>query len=94
MAWLPALIFGACGLAQFWFLQRLASALEARHPEIYRRIYGLFALNRLAWFAIARKDRALNDPDLTSRTKQFQAVIVIAMLAWLAMMVLLMSGAG
>ncbi len=92
MLWLPFSIFAACCLAQFWFIQRVASVLEARHTHVYRRLYGLFALNRLFWFAIFRRDRGMNDPDLTQRTKQLQLLCGISLASWLTLIVLMMTG--
>jgi hypothetical protein len=79
-------------VAQFWFVQRVSSALEARHPQTYQRIYGVFAFNRLFWFAILRGDRGLNDPELTTRTKHLQLLFGIAVASWLTLTFLLMTG--
>ena len=92
MTWLPFSVFAVCCVAQFWLVERVASALKARHPQIHDQMYGLFAFNRLFWFAIVRGDRRLNDPDLTARTRQLQFLVGLALASWLAFAIQLMTG--
>jgi hypothetical protein len=86
------LTFAACCIAQFWFVQRVASALEARHPEKYRAMRTLFFTNRIYWFAITRSDRRLGDPELTKRVKPLRGLAIVALLSWLCIACLLMTG--
>jgi hypothetical protein len=94
MIWLPASIFVICCIAQLWFYQRVASALEARHPDTYRAIYGPFAWSRLGRFALLRRDRGLDDPELTARTRQLQLLVIAAMASWVGLAVMILTGLG
>jgi hypothetical protein len=53
---------------------------------------GLSYWNRLIWFALFRRDRGLNDADLTFHTKRLQLLSSIAFSAWLLYAVLVMTG--
>lgn len=92
MAWLPFSIFACCCVAQFWFIPKVASALAARHPGIYGRMRGLSYWNNLIWFALFRRDKGLDDADLTRHTKRLQLLSSIAFAAWLSFAVLAMTG--
>jgi hypothetical protein len=75
-------IFGACCLAQFWFFWKVERILATRHNKEWSKIYGLFAMNKLVWFAVLRDDRYLHDDELTRRTKQLRLLLLILVLSW------------
>jgi len=94
MTWLPLLpftLFAGCCVAQFWFGPKVVSALVARHPETYRRMRGLSLPNKLFWFALFRRDRGLDDADLTIHTKRLQVLSSAALAAWLMFIVLIIT---
>jgi hypothetical protein len=53
---------------------------------------GLSYWNKLIWFALFRRDRGLDDADLTRHTKRLQLLSSIAFAAWLSFAVLAMTG--
>lgn len=91
MMWLLFSIFAGCCVAQFWIAPRVASSLKARHPEIHRRMRGAVPFNRLLWFVLFRRDRGLNDPELTSRTKQMLGPTYVALATWLAFTIMVLA---
>ncbi len=85
-------VFAICCIAQFWLVQRVASALESRHAARYRQMRDAIFTTRLHWFALTRADRDLGDSDLSKRTKQLQILIIAAYGSWLVGAVLLVTG--
>jgi hypothetical protein len=89
-------VFFCCGALQFFFLRRVRQALVERHPALWRDI------SRKAWFidsavykfAWRRRDKDLNDPELTVRTKQLLLFYYSAIGIWLIYMMLLVTGLG
>jgi hypothetical protein len=43
------------------------------------------------WFALFRRDRGMNDADLTVHTKRLQVLSIVALAAWLTFFVLIMT---
>lgn len=52
---------------------------------------GLSLPNKLMWFALFRRDRGMNDADLTVHTKRLQVLSSVALSAWLTFVVLIMT---
>lgn len=85
-------MFGACCLAQFWFFWKVERLLTARHEKEWSKIYGLFALNKLFWFAVLRDDRYLHDDELTRRTKQLRLLLLLMVLSWVSLATITLTG--
>lgn len=81
-------IFAGCCVAQLWLGGLVASALQARHPKVWKTLWWP---NKLFWFAITRRDRALNDPRLSAQTCRLQVSLLIAFASWLAGLVSLLA---
>ena len=91
MIWIPVSVFGICCVAQFWFIDRVASALSRRHPSIYQKMYGIFFFQKLFWFTMGRGDEHLSDPELTARIKRLQILYFIALGSWLLIVILIIA---
>jgi len=90
----PFSVFFACCAAQLYLARKLRQALAARHPGVWRELSSKawFIDNAVLRFAFRRRDRALNDPDLTKTAKQLQLLYVVAIVAWLSLAALMFSG--
>jgi hypothetical protein len=51
----------------------------------------LFVDTAVQSFAWRRGDQGLNDPDLTARTRQLQALHIVALFAWVVLFGLLLT---
>lgn len=93
---IPFAVFFACCLAQFFFLRRVRQALAARHPDVWRAMSekSWFIDNAVYKFAWRRRDRGLNDPDLTARVKQLRLLYFVAICVWAIYALALFSGVG
>ncbi|MBO9557764.1 MAG: hypothetical protein J7515_04145 [Caulobacter sp.] len=92
---IPFGVFFACCCAQF-FLWRVRRAMVERHPDVWREISGKAwfidkAVSRFAW---KRRDKGLNDPDLTRKVKELKIFGVVTFSAWLVYAVMLVTGLG
>jgi hypothetical protein len=94
MIWLPVSIFAICCVSQFLFVVRVSSALSARHPTIYRKMSGLFFMQKLFWFIILRGDELPSDPELTARVRHLKLLYFIALGSWLLIVILMIARDG
>ena len=92
----PFAVFFCCCAAQFFFLRRVRQALALRHPEVWRELStkAWFIDNAVHKFAWARRDKALNDPDLSTKTKQLRLLYIVAIGAWIVYAAALVTGFG
>lgn len=90
----PFSVFFACCASQFYFARKLRKALASRHPAVWRELSSKawFIDNAVLSFAFRRRDRALNDTDLTKAAKQLQLIYITAICSWLALVGLMFSG--
>lgn len=93
---IPFGVFFVCCGAQFFFLRRVRLAMVERHPELWRQISAKawFVDNAVYRFAWKRRDRGLNDPDLTRKVKELKTLYAFAISAWLVYAVMLVTGFG
>lgn len=81
---IPFSVFGACCLAQFYFLDRVKRNLRTRHPNVFNGLVGksLFTGNAINRFVWRRRDLDLQDPELTKVVKPFKLLMIAAYGAW------------
>jgi len=93
---IPFSVFFGCCVAQFYFLRRVRQALAERHPDVWRDIsIRAWSVDSFVYkFAWRRRDRRLDDPDLTAKTKQLLRLNYLAIGVWLACCGLLITGVG
>lgn len=92
----PFVIFFACCVAQFWFHRRIRQVLVDNHPDFW------LALSREAWlvdnavirFAFGRKARSFDDPLLMARIREMKILSATAIVAWLSIVGLMITGLG
>ena len=96
LAVLPFAVFFGCCLLQFWLLRRVRRALAERHPTLWLEMSGkaLFTDNAVYKFIWARRDQTLGDAELTRAAQHLRRLSVVALLAWLTMVALMLSGRG
>jgi hypothetical protein len=76
------LTFAGCGLRMLWLSNRIRQILVQRHPDVWRATKWSEGREALI-FAYKRRDRHLDDVELTSFAKQVRLVIWLAVVAWL-----------
>ncbi len=93
---IPFSVFFVCCLSQFYFVRRVRQLLVKRHPEVWTDIStrAWFLDNAVNKFIWRRKDKKLNDPQLTAVVKQAGFLYLFAFLVWVVYGVMLFSGMG
>ena len=93
---IPFSIFFICCASQFYFIRRVRQMLVERHPEIWAGISkrAWFVDNAVAKFIWWRKDKRLNDPELTRVVKQGAFLYYLALFVWVIYAGLLVTGLG
>lgn len=89
-------IFFVCGILQFYFIRRVRQVLVERHPEVWAGISkkAWFVDNAIAKFIWHRRDKRLNDPELTKVVKQGATLYYFALFVWVIYAGLLVTGYG
>src|SRR5260221_11267454 len=89
-------IFMGCCVAEFYFVRRIRADLAERHPHILLKMAkkALFIDSAVLSFALGRRGKGLDDPDLTRKTKELLYLTVVAIASWLTLVVLLLTGWG
>ncbi len=92
---IPLAVFLACILSQFWLYARVRRALIDRHPETFlamaRRAW-LSVDNAFYWWIFRGGHKPLGDADLDAKVSQIHIMVVVAILAWLGLVVTVMTG--
>lgn len=96
IVFIPFGIFFGCCVAQFWFYRRVRQALIRRHPDLYLEMsLKAFSIDgAVTRFALSRKAKSLDDPFLTSAVTQARLLIGVAVVTWLVMVGLMITGLG
>ena len=93
---IPFAVFFACCASQFIFLRQVRRALVIRHPDIWRQLsldaWSMdSALSRFIW---SRRDKRLNDTDLTKAVSRMWLLSLAAIAAWLSLIATLFLGSA
>ena len=85
-AFIPFAVFAGCVLGQFYFLREVRRALASRHPDVWRKLSenAWFMDNAVVRFIWKKRDRALNDPQLSAITRRIRKLQIVALVAWVA----------
>jgi hypothetical protein len=91
---IPVVVLLVCGFVQFWFYRRIRQALIKRHPELWLSISykAWFVDGAATGFAFSRRVRDLGDPVLMATVNQARLLLLIALLAFLALVGLSVTG--